>query len=141
MQLYYALLYPGRQNLRELWELFLLLEIKGTVIYIFQTKDGTSKWHTDILHKVHQRYTIQVSMYKASSKSPGPSTELGKNTILLRSYIASIRRGKMWSFCLTGTPIFEKLWLMGHADAHCTGRNGGSPNGHRILCLNFLIQP
>ena len=28
-----------------------LLEVEGTVIYIFETKDHTSKWHTDILHK------------------------------------------------------------------------------------------
>ena len=37
-----------------------------------------------------------------------------------------------------GTPIFEELWLMCNADAHCTlGREGECPHKHRILCLIF----
>ena len=35
------------------------LEVKGTVIYILKTKDQTSKWNTDVLCKVHQRYIVQ----------------------------------------------------------------------------------
>ena len=36
----------------------ILLDIKGAVIYIFETKDLTPKWDTDIFHKVHQGYIV-----------------------------------------------------------------------------------
>ena len=38
-----------------------LLEVKGIAIYIFETKAHTSKSCTDILHKIHQGYTVQVN--------------------------------------------------------------------------------
>lgn len=64
--------------------------------YIFETKYYISKSYTNILHDFHQGYLVQVSMYKARSKSPHPPTELGKNITLLRSYVASIRRKKIY---------------------------------------------
>ena len=73
-------LQPRKQILKKLLEFFQLLEAKGTVLYIFDTKDHTSKWHTDILHKV-QGYTVQVSMYKEISRSPWPPKELEMSTI------------------------------------------------------------
>ena len=53
-------------------------------------------------------------------------TELGKNSDLLRGYIASLRRrGKMDLYGPVGTPIFEELWLMSNADISGTLGSGG----------------
>ena len=38
--------------------------------------------------------------------------ELGKNSILFQE--------KIYLYGWAGTPIFEELWLMCNADAHCT---------------------
>ena len=61
-------------------------------------------------------------MYKASCKSLRPPTELGKNAVLLRSHIASIRRkgGEMIFYSGGGIHIFEEAWLRCNADARCT---------------------
>lgn len=45
-----------------------------------------------IVHKVQQGDTVQVHTDKVSSRSSWPPKELGKNLILLRSYIAGVRR-------------------------------------------------
>lgn len=65
--------------------------LKLEVMYIFETKDHTTKCYTDTVHKVHQGYRVHVSEYKAGSKSPCPLRSWEKNTILLRSYITNIR--------------------------------------------------
>ena len=39
-------LYSGKQIHRKLWELLYLLDVKGMIIYIFETQDCTSKLHT-----------------------------------------------------------------------------------------------
>jgi len=72
--------------LRSSEELFHLLEVKGMVIYIFV--------HQNDIQIFYIIYTVQVSAYRASSKSLQPPTELGNNVILLSAYIASIREGK-----------------------------------------------
>ena len=111
---------PRKQILGKLWALFSLLEVEGVVTYIFEI--CTPKWHTDISHKVHQGHTVPVSTYKVSRKSPCLLTELGKNTIVLRSYIAGIRKKKKnWSLWLGNLLIFEEPWLMCNTDTHCTG--------------------
>lgn len=92
---------------KKLWRLFRLLDIKGTDIYIFASQDHTLKWHGDRLRKVHQGYTVQVSMHKARSKTSWP-LQSWENTKLLRSYIASFRRnGKKELYCLATTPFLR----------------------------------
>ena len=106
-------LQSGKQILRQSWALFLPVRS--------QRLSCISVWHTDILHKGHGQYIIQVNTYKVSSKSPWTPTELGKKAIL-RSYISSLKRKKTKT-CLygwTGTPIFGELWLTYNADTLCT---------------------
>ena len=50
-------------------KLFRQVQVEGTVIHIFETKDDTSKWHPDILYEVHQGHIVQVSAYKERGKS------------------------------------------------------------------------
>ena len=74
---------PGKQILRKLGEMFYLLEAEGFT-YIFETKYHTSKWRTDILHKVHQGYTVQGNTYKVEQQvtmTPYSLTEFAKNAI------------------------------------------------------------
>ena len=64
---------------------------------------------------------------------------LGSGTL-----VASEGRGENNCYGQTGTPIFEKFWLIRNANVNCTlvwKRKG--PNGHRqrSLCLNFLDVP
>ena len=63
----------------------------------------------------------------------------GEECILLRSYIAGVRRKK--KIALYGgadTPISEELWLMCDADAHCTlRREGEGPNKQKE---NFMFN-
>lgn len=80
-------------------------------------------------------------MYKASYHDP--PEELGKSTILLRSYIAGVggkEKKKKDLYHGAGTSVFEELWLMCDADApHTVGRRGGGPNKQQreSLCLIF----
>lgn len=62
----------------------------------------------------------------------------GKNAILLRSYIDSIRRKeKIDLHSLEGTHTFEELWLMCNADAHGTlGREAARRNIDNFI-FNF----
>ena len=64
---------------------------------------------------------------------------LGSGTL-----VASEGRGENNCYGQTGTPIFEKFWLIRNANVNCTlvwKRKG--PNGHRqrSWCLNFLDVP
>ena len=108
---------PGKQILRKLGEMFHLLEAEG-FICIFETKYHTSKWHTDILHKVHQGYIVQVNTYKVEQQ------------VTMTPYGAekehcSFKKLK-WSLWL------EELWLMHNAGSHCTlGKEEAQTNMER----------
>lgn len=69
-----------KQILRKFRELFCLLQVKGTVTYIFETRDHTSQWHSYSLHKVDHGYIVQINGYEVSSKSPWLRSELGKTS-------------------------------------------------------------
>ena len=47
-----------------------------------------------LIYNIHQKYIVQVNMYKLSSKFLQLPTDLGRNVNLLGSYVASIRRKK-----------------------------------------------
>ena len=75
-----------------------------------------------------------------STKLPCPPTELGKHAILFRSYSDGVRRKGEFNalYGPTGTPIFEKFWLMCNANTQCTlGGEGRGPNGQRE---NFVVK-
>ena len=60
---------------------------------------------------------VQVTICKASSKSLWFLTESGKNAVLLRSYIASIRRKKKkYLYSQASILAFEEVWLMYNAE-------------------------
>ena len=62
-------------------------------------------------------------MYNVNCESPWPCTELGKNTVLLRSYIVGWGQKKEKKIDLyggSGIPIFEELWLV--CDVNALGR-------------------
>lgn len=58
-----------KTGFQHLWELLHLLEVEGTVIYVFETNDRTSRWHTDIFHKRHC-YRVQISTCTRQATSP-----------------------------------------------------------------------
>ena len=58
----------GKQTLRKLWELLHLLEVEGTVRYIFETKDSMSQCHIDILYKVQQGYMVLLLLLSHFSR-------------------------------------------------------------------------
>lgn len=133
---------PRETDSQKLWELLCLLEVQGTVVCIWETKDHPSKRRIDVLHKVPQRYTVQVKANKASSEPLWLLTALGKNANL-RSCIPGIRRKRRnWSWWLGR---HSHLWggLVNVWCRHTLQLNGegGGPNGHtqRILCLNFPV--
>lgn len=64
-------------------------------------------------------------------------TELGKNTVLLRSCMASVGILKSYLFSWAGGLVFEELWLMCHVGAHCRAGREGRPNEHRE---NFIVN-
>ena len=136
-------LWSRKQILRKLWGLFCLLEVKGTVMYIFETKGCISKWQTDSSDKVHKAYLVQVSRYKLSDKSLWPLTELEKNPIVWGTYTASLRRKKEKDlYGWAGASIFEELWLMCNGDAHCVlGRKEAQRDPQREFRLIFLVLP
>ena len=51
-------------------------------------------------------------------------TELGKNTVLLRSYMASVRILKSYLFSWAGSLVFEEFWLICHMGTHCRAGRG-----------------
>ena len=48
------------------------VQVEGTGIHVFETKDHTSKRHSDILYKVYQGRIVPVSRHKESRKSVIP---------------------------------------------------------------------
>ena len=59
-----------KTGFQHLWELLHLLEVEGTVTYIFETNDRTSRWHTDILRKLHSCHRVQISACTRQATSP-----------------------------------------------------------------------
>ena len=86
--------------LRSSEELFHLLEVKGMVIYIFV--------HQNDIQIFYIIYTVQVSAYRASSKSLQPPTELGNNVILLSDDLVLLFM--YLGFC-GEDQFWENVWL------------------------------
>ena len=95
----------GSRFSRKLWELSHLLKVEGTVIYIFETKDHTSKWHTVILYKVHQGYIVQVNAQKVKGNTP----------FFYEVALVASKERKNSIYGWAGTPILEELFLMCNA--------------------------
>ena len=105
---------PGKQILRKLGEMFYLLEAEGFT-YIFETKYHTSKWRTDILHKVHQGYTVQGNTYKVEQQVTMTPYGAEKEHCSFKKFKSSL-----W---------LEALWLMHNTGTHCTlGREEAQTN-------------
>ena len=120
---------PGSSFSESSKDLLHLLEVKGMVISILETKNHTSKWHIDILHKVQQEYIVQVNtrihspgkhkdyivQVNTRIHSPGKhmvQSELGKSAIHLRSYTV-LRQKKYHSWWFSGhSHLPEEVWFL-----------------------------
>lgn len=128
---------PRETDSQKLWELLCLLEVQGTVVCIWETKDHPSKRRIDVLHKVPQRYTVQVKANKASSEPLWLLTAWERMLISEAAFLASEEREETDLDGWAGIPISEEVWLMYDADTLCnwTGREVALMDTHREFCV------
>ena len=139
---------PGSSFSKSSKDLLHVLEVKGMVISILETKNHTSKWHIGILHTVQQGYIVQVNtkgyivQVNTRVHSPGKhvvQSELGKSAIHLRSYTV-LRQKKYRSRQFSGHSHFPKeVWFLWRHTPQQGGEEKTQTNTERSLYSICLV--